>query len=187
VRPRGEPDHRCKKLKYGASISINGDGPPVTPYRERVWASFWVSFLFGLAVGVVAVIGLIQHYLDVSIGSRPAPTAFLFALDLFLVLIYLNFAKMDLYIDEDGVEVRYGIVRKRIPLHEIESSLPTKTPFTVYGGIGIRFGADGSLAFTTSFGNAVKVLRKRGMPLVFSTNKPHEVSKLINSLVGETV
>lgn len=157
-----------------------------TSYRERIWVSSWVSILFGLTAGVLAVIGLIQHYLGVPIGTRPAPTMFLFALDLFLILIYINFAKMDLNIDQNGIEVRYGLIKKRVPLDKIESSLPTQAPFIVYGGVGIRYGVDGSLAFMTSFGNAVKVYRKRGSPFVFSTNRPDEVSKLINGLVDKT-
>jgi len=45
---------------------------------------------------------------------------------------------------------------------------------------------DGSLAFTTSFGDAVKIYRKRDRSFVFSTNNLGEVCGPIKSLIDSS-
>jgi len=43
----------------------------------------------------------------------------------------------------------------------------------------VRYGFDCSLAYTTSFGNAVKIVPKKGKTFVFSSNKPKEICQII--------
>jgi len=69
-----------------------------------------------------------------------------------------------------------------VPLETVTSCEPTKHRFRVYGGFGIRIGTDQSLAFTNSFGDAVRLERAGGIPLVFSTRRQAEVINLIQSL-----
>jgi len=100
-----------------------------------------------------------------------------------LILVYLVFMRLDISIDPERIEVRFGIIRKTIPIEEIVSCEPTHANFKVYGGVGIRYGIDGSKAFTTSFGDAVKIRKRRGRSFVFSTNRPFEVLEHINRLI----
>jgi len=51
--------------------------------------------------------------------------------------------------------------------------------FGRYGGVGVRIGFDGSWAYTTSFGNAVKIVPRNGRTFVFSSNKPEEICQII--------
>ena len=113
----------------------------------------WVFLLLGFVMGILAVVGL-------NLGRKTFLTAVLFGAEAFLILVYLVFMRLDISIDPERVEVRFGIIRKTIPIEEIVSCEPTHAGFTVYGGVGIRYGIDGSMAFTTSFGDAVKI-RKR--------------------------
>jgi hypothetical protein len=43
----------------------------------------------------------------------------------------------------------------------------------------VRYGSDGSVAYTTSFGDAVEVAPKAGRVFVFSSKKPYEVCEVI--------
>ena len=151
-------------------------------YQERVWISWWVSLLFvGIIVFFSAVV-VIQSIWGIPIGSRPMPTYLAVGLEIVFILLFINFSKLDIAVDLERIEVKYGVIKKTIPINEVASCETTHAKFRVYGGVGIRIGTDRSLAFTASFGNAIKIIRKRGHPFVFSTNKPTELSKLINTL-----
>jgi hypothetical protein len=152
-------------------------------YRERLVMAPWVSLLFGFVIGIIAVMVYVNIYFGINLGRNTSSTATLFGVEVFLILVYLVFMRLDISIDPERVEVRFGIIRKTIPIEEIVSCEPTYASFTVYGGVGIRYGIDGSMAFTTSFGDAVKIKKRKGRSFVFSTNGPIEVLEHINRLI----
>ncbi len=151
-------------------------------YRERLVMAPWVSLLFGFVIGIIAVMVYVKIYFGINLGRNTSSTATLFGVEVFLILVYLVFMRLDISIDPERVEVRFGIIRKTIPIEEIVSCEPTYASFTVYGGVGIRYGIDGSMAFTTSFGDAVKIRKRIGRSFVFSTYRPIEVLEHINRL-----
>lgn len=83
------------------------------------------------------------------------------------------------------IRISYGVVRKTVPMKEVVSCKPTKAGFWLYGGIGIRIGANDSLAFTTSMGKGVLLLRANGRAFVFSTKRPAEVVAVIDVLIAK--
>jgi len=156
-------------------------GTAAESYEERVWLNSWATLLMGIILGILSIIGLVQFFYGISIGSRPAPTVAYLGLALLLVLFYLNFRKLDINIDTERIEVRYGLAKKVIPMKEIVSYEPYIAGFPIYSGFGIRWGVDGSLALTTSFGASMKIRMRSGRPFVFSTNKPYELMEAISS------
>ena len=68
--------------------------------------------------------------------------------------------------------------KKSFLLKEIISCQKTKA-FGRYLGVGVRYGFDGSMAYTTSFGEAVEVAPKAGRTFVFSSKKPDKVCEII--------
>ncbi len=152
-------------------------------YRERVLLAPWVSLLFGLIMGIMAVMIYVKLYFGINLGRKTSSTALLLG-EAVLILVYLVCRRLDISIDPERVEVRFGIIRKTIPIEEIVSCEPTHAGFAVgYGRVGISYGIDGSMAFTTSYGDAVKIRKRKGRPFVFSTNRPFEVSEHINRLI----
>ena len=108
---------------------------------------------------------------------------FLGVIGLFIFLIYWNFRRLKITLTNNKLEVRYGIFNhKRIPLNIITSCDITKARFRTYGGVGIRFGVDGSWAYNTDFGEAVKLTFQSGRQFVFSTRNPQGICNLINKL-----
>ena len=154
-----------------------------TIYTERVGINPWISLLLGILIGSFSIIGLVQLYYGILIGSRPAPTIVHLGIALLFVFTFLNFNKLEIDINTERIEVRFGIVKKVIPMKEIVSYEPHITGLLLYGGIGIRWGIDGSLAYTTSFGNSVKIQMRSGRPFVFSTNRPYDVVSAISSIL----
>jgi hypothetical protein len=67
-------------------------------------------------------------------------------------------------------------------MSDIVSYEPTTANFGKYWGVGIRYGTDHSLAYTTSFGNAVKIVLKKGRPFIFSSYNPQEICNIINQV-----
>ena len=152
-------------------------------YRERLVMAPWVSLLLGFVMGILAVMGYVNLYFGINLGRKTILTTVLLGAEALLILVYLVFMRLDISIDPERIEVRFGIIRKTIPIEEIVSCEPTHAGFKVYGGVGIRYGIDGSMAFTTSFGDAVKIRRRRGRSFIFSTNRPFEVLEHINKLI----
>jgi len=152
-------------------------------YRERLVMATWVSLLLGFVMGILAVMVCINLIFLINIGRKTFLTAVLFGAEALFILVYLVFMRLDISIGPERIEVRFGIIKKTIPIEEILSCEPTHASFTVYGGVGIRYGIDGSMAFTTSFGDAIKIRKKRGRSFVFSTNRQSEVLEHINRLI----
>jgi len=110
------------------------------------------------------------------------------AVSLFIFLIYLNYRGLKINLTSNQLEVKYGIFNhKRIPLNNITSCDITRASFRIYGGVGIRFGFDGSWAYNTDFGEAVKLTFQHGRPFVFSTRNPQKICNLIQELVNSIV
>ena len=103
----------------------------------------------------------------------------------FVLLAFWNYRGLQIQVTEKELLANYGLFnRKRILLGDIVSCEPTKASFGRYGGIGVRYGTDRSWAYTTSFGNAVKIILRKGKPFVFSSNNPEEICSIINQTKG---
>ena len=100
---------------------------------------------------------------------------------IFILLLLVNFRGIKIKIDSEKLRLNYGLFNnKSIMLDEIDSCKPVKAPFSRFGGVGVRYGFDGSHAYTTSFGNAVEIKPKKGRVFVFSSNNPDRICELIN-------
>jgi uncharacterized membrane protein YdbT with pleckstrin-like domain len=81
----------------------------------------------------------------------------------FILFLFYNYRGLEIKINRDELSVKYGIFNKKsIKLKEIVSCNITKASFGRYGGSEVRYGFDGSTAYTTSFGNAVEIVPKVG-------------------------
>jgi hypothetical protein len=125
--------------------------------------------LITIAVGVA-----IQHpFLIVAFASPLA----------FVLLVFWNYRGIRIKVTTENLLIHYGFFnRKHIPIGDIVSCEPTKASFGRYGGIGIRYGTDGSWAYTASLGDAVKIILRKGKPFVFSSNNPEKICSIINQM-----
>ena len=149
-------------------------------YKESVWLVWWAWLLFLFGIAIPSAFLVVQSFTVLPTWWHPAPTSALLILIGILGLILLNFSRLSIRVDSENIRIRYGIIRKKFSWKEVASSEVIKADFGLYLGLGIRLGTDNSLAFTTSFGNAVRITRKNGSTFVFSTKNPTEISKIIN-------
>ena len=96
-----------------------------------------------------------------------------------LLFIFWNYRGLRIQIMDDRLSLNYGLFdKKSFLLKEIASCKKTKA-LGRYLGVGVRFGLDGSMAYTTSFANAVEVTPKVGRTFVFSSKNPDLICELI--------
>jgi hypothetical protein len=99
----------------------------------------------------------------------------------FVVTVYGNYRGIQIRITSNELVIHYGFLnRKHISTSNIVSCEPTTANFRKYWGVGVRYGIDHSLAYTTSFGNGVRIVLKKGRPFVFSSHNPQEICDIIN-------
>lgn len=102
----------------------------------------------------------------------------------FILVLFLNFRGIKIQLSPEKLTVDYGwLNHKSIRLDEIVSCRLVKASFSRFGGVGVRYGIDGSWAYTTSFGNAVEVVPKEGRRFVFSSNNPQQICQTINNKI----
>ena len=101
------------------------------------------------------------------------------------VLLYLNFSVLRITITQSHLEVRYGrLNRKIVPLGKMTDCEHIQIGLKEYGGIGIRLGRDGTWAYNTSLGDAVKVTILGERPFAFSTANPEKICELLQEQMG---
>lgn len=153
-------------------------------YREWVPAGILnkvLTILFTAAV-VFATLFMILS-IDLSIEDLYGFTIAWIVLALVLFLFW-NYRGLEIKIYNNQLSIKYGIFNKKIiKLKEIVSCQPTNASFGRYGGSGVRFGSDGSTAYTTSFGNAIEIVPIKGRTFVFSSKNPEKICEIINAKI----
>ena len=125
--------------------------------------------LITIAVGVA-----VQHPFLIVVLASPLA---------FVLFAFWNYRGIQIKVTTNKLSIYYGFFnRKHILIGDIVSCEPTKASFGRYGGIGIRYGTDSSWAYTTSFGNAVKIVLRKGRPFVFSSNNPEKICNIISQM-----
>ena len=151
-------------------------------YREWVPAGVLIKGLM-TAFSAIVVFGtlFIVLLVDFSIEDFYG-LIFSWGVLAFILFLFWNYRGLEIKISLDELSVSYGVFNKKsIMLKEIVSCQITKASFGRYGGSGVRYGFDGSTAYTTSFGNAVEIVPKEGRTFVFSSKNPEKICKIINA------
>jgi len=140
-------------------------------FVKAIVGSVFLLFLFVLAISTWVGFS-VRNPLFVVIIAVPLA---------FLLTVYWNYRGIQIRITSKDLIVRYGFLnRKHVSMLNIVSCEPTTANLGKYWGVGVRYGTDQSLAYTTSFGNAVKIVLKKGRPFVFSSHNPQEICNIIN-------
>ena len=151
-------------------------------YVEWVPAGALIKTLVGFFSLLILCVLLITIAVDVAI-QHPFLIV-LFASPLaFVLFVFWNYRGIQIQVTNKELLANYGFFnRKRILIGDIVSCEPTKASFGRYGGIGVRYGTDRSWAYTTSLGDAVKIILRKGKPFVFSSNNPEEICNIVNQM-----
>jgi hypothetical protein len=154
-------------------------------YVYREWVSIGVLNKVLIAVfSIIIVFGTLFTVLLVDLSVEDL-YGFIVAWGVlaFILFLFWNYRRLEIKINYNQLSINYGIFNKKsIKLKEIVSCQITKASFGRYGGSGVRYGFDGSTAYTTSFGNAVEIVPKKGRNFVFSSKTPDKICEIINTI-----
>jgi len=143
---------------------------PAGKFVKTVMGSISLLYLSVLAISVWSGFA-IQNPLFVLVIVFPLA---------FVLIVYGNYRGIQIRMTSGKLTVHYGFFnRKHIDMSDIVSCEVTTANFGKYLGVGIRYGTDYSLAYTTSFGNAMKIVAKEERPFVFSSHNPQEICNII--------
>lgn len=109
---------------------------------------------------MMAVILGYQLTPGIGLGPNPAPNSVLFVLMLLFIGVYHSFHKLTVRVNQDRVQLGYGVLKRNIGVSNIESVELANIDFIQYGGLGLKSNMKGALAYSTRTGEAVKINRK---------------------------
>ena len=148
------------------------------PYREQVSAPIWARGTILTAFAMTAGLLTVQTLTDSMIGENPAPIEVLLTLS--FGGVYLLFSRLGIQIDYHGVELRYGLIRRKTPNLNIERFELSNIDLYEYGGIGLKQNHRGDLAYSTRTRQAVKLVTRSGGPVLFTPQEQGRIVSLIN-------
>ena len=149
-------------------------------FNEKIPLNRWTSIILGIFIAILTPLLILQFF---AASKDSTLLAVFSSIDLFFILVLLNFREQVTEIDSESIRVSFGLIRKRILLVDLLGCEPMQARLGVYSGNGIRVGGDGSLAFLVSMGDAVRLRRKSGRSFVFSTRMQVKLVKIINELI----
>jgi hypothetical protein len=151
-------------------------------YSEWVPAGKFFKTIVGFVSLLFLLVLAISTWVGFSVQNPSFVVIIAFPL-IFVLILYGNYRGIQIRISSRELIIHYGFLnRKHVYMSNIVSYEPTTANFGKYWGVGIRYGTDHSLAYTTSFGNAVKIVLKNGRPFVFSSHNPQEICNIINQV-----
>ena len=171
-----------KRFNYLAIHILPGVDMRGVVFSEWVPAGSFIKAILGFVFLVILCVLSITVVTGVAF-QNPFWLAVSGSTIAFLLFLFWNYRGIRVQLSEVELLVNYGVFNRTcVPLANIVSCETVKASFWKYGGVGVRFGTDGSWAYTTSFGNAVKVTRKKGRPFVFSSSSPQKICNIINQM-----
>jgi len=134
---------------------------------------------FGYLITILLTIGIILILLLMKIYGF---NWIAFIVLVFLILCLLLFSTLTISINNDILEISFGIglIRKKFLLKDIESCRIVKNPW--YYGWGIRLTPYGWLYNVSGF-YAVEIVLKTGKRYRIGTNAPNELEKAIQESI----
>jgi hypothetical protein len=148
----------------------------------------WVpaGTLIKALVGVFSLLSVCILWVTIAVGvaiQYPFLVVALASPLAFVLFLFWNYRGIRIKVTPESLLIHYGFFnRRRILIRDIVSCEPTKASFRRYYGIGIRYDTDGSWAYSTSLGDAVKIILRKGKPFVFSSNNPEKICNVINQM-----
>ncbi len=102
-----------------------------------------------------------------------------------LFLVWILFSALRISVTAKEVHVQYGLFGPRIPIEAIESCEPCDYDWKQYGGWGIRYGRDGTVAYNMlgDGGRAVRITYRKGTKtkkLLLAARDPERLATAIH-------
>lgn len=155
----------------------------VDRYEETIF-----SKAMTLVLGVGTTIFFLMWIYDLFIGWTmfdPLGSWFWLILFVFFFVLTLNFSRLNIQVNHDGIRVGYGVLKKKIFWEQVKDCHIDETSVIWYGGWGIRLArikGNWRIVYNVMRGPRVVVSLTNGWirEVVFSTTNPKKVIATIN-------
>ncbi len=159
----------------------------ISGMKDAVYQEWVPTGAFVKATILIVASSIVFLLLTLAVFLRPIDTEAVIGFGVsittlvFILILLLNFRGITIQVSSEKLTVDYGLLNhKSIRLDEIVTCKIVKASFRRFGGVGVRYGLDGSWAYTTSFGNAVEIVPTKGRTFVFSSSNPERICQLVN-------
>ena len=150
-------------------------------YEERHSFPWWIHVLM---LGLLVLYTLAIVY-AVKRGRWSLTEYFISAAVVLLILTYINFFILVFKITGQQVVFGFGVFKKRMERSLLVSCEPFRLEFANYGGYGIRWGRDGTIAYNARNGPGVRMVFKGSKrPYVVSIDGVGRVCEMLSSPGG---
>ena len=147
-------------------------------YYEEQRMNTWILILLIITI-LSPLIGIYSLIVYPSLTTPVWVLPLLIILEGLLIFTLLNFYKLKIKVYRKHLVFSFGFFIRSFKSKNIISCKPVKIKFGDYLGIGIRLGWDGSIAFNTRFGNAVRIKIKKHRDYVLTSNNPRKLCKAL--------
>lgn len=142
-------------------------------YKEALESGTIFNLLFA---GAVLLVG---YFLMIPYSDETIPRILLLIIIIVLFGVFLVFRKLDVVVTDKRIKISFRFVRSEVLFSDIEYVESVDTPFWRYGGLGHRLGLDGSIGYVLNFRKGIRISRKNGRDIFFSTNNPNEMATIL--------
>ena len=118
-------------------------------YEEEIDAPFWLMAVLG-----ASILALLAAVVAVALDPEAGWQLFLWYYPLMtlvavlLIAVVICFRRLRIEVSEEAVSIGFGIVRKTLPLSNIQNCETQKYRWLTYGGWGIRYATGGRRAWS---------------------------------------
>lgn len=107
---------------------------------------------------------------------------FVLLLDIFFII---NFYQMRTIVTEDKLIFGFGVLKRELPLENIDEVIVEKFIFNRYMGYGIRTGRDRSVGYVARSGNGVRIKVKNQKDLYITSDNAEHLKTMIETARGK--
>lgn len=172
IEPAGVREEAQRLDAYQAKYMAKGSG---SLYHDKITApaAYHLLFLLPLLVLMGSALVTSAPLLVPLLSSAP------------LLLIWLLFSTLRISVDLREVHVQYGLFGPKIPIEAITECEAVDYSWKEFGGWGIRFGRDGTVAYNMlgDQGHAVRITWRQGKKLktvLLSSHDPARLATAVN-------
>ncbi len=121
--------------------------------------------------------------------AEPLPNWFWLMMAVFLLAMTINFSRMKIKIDNDGIFIIYGVMKKKISWKNVKDCSVDEGSSVKYGGWGLRFWrgkGNFRIIYNIAAGDRIVISLNSGFvrEIVFSTRNPEKVMKIIKKHIS---
>jgi len=157
--------------------------------HEEKLTSGWFIVLIG-GVTVWLIYALASQVFGGPLGGESVPTAFLVGMILLLGAAAVTFARLTVQLTPRTLTVRFGALRRIIPVEQITGCAPDDQSWVRYGGFGIRYACvrgKRRQVYNVIGAPRLVVSLRDGREFAFSTRKSERVCELLTRQCKHTL